>query len=171
MSNFASVKRLKELFHYNLDTSSFVWKSEVVYPNTQGGKEAFQTVLPSGYRQTTIDGKVHYKHKVVYALHTGSWPDGEVDHVDGNTSNDHPTNLRQVTARENQRNRSKPSTNKSGHIGVSKYKRGGWVAYIHNDEGKQVNSYHRTLEAAVDWRGLMEVKLGYHDNHGRTADV
>ncbi|WP_076738056.1 HNH endonuclease signature motif containing protein, partial [Cronobacter sakazakii] len=51
-----------------------------------------------------VQGKNLYNHRIVYFLHHGHWPVGEVDHIDGNPGNNHPDNLRDVTHSENQQN-------------------------------------------------------------------
>jgi len=48
----------------------------------------------------------------------GSWPKDEIDHRDGNASNNRFNNLREATRRENGQNRCTPSNNTSGFKGV-----------------------------------------------------
>lgn len=40
-------------------------------------------------------------HRVVYFLDTGEWPLGVIDHIDGDTLNNDPPNLRDVSYSEN----------------------------------------------------------------------
>ncbi len=74
-----------------------------------------------------------------------------VDHIDGNRTNNSPTNLRVVRPRENCRNMTRtPAHNKSsGVIGVSFYARTGrWVAHIVVGERQIHLGYFATREAA-----------------------
>lgn len=73
-----------------------------------------------GYRNcsfTRTGSKTSYpEHRLIYFLETGEQPD-EIDHIDKNPSNNHISNLRGATSRENVCNRGPGKTN--GH---SKYK-------------------------------------------------
>lgn len=45
-----------------------------------------------------------YAHRIASCLQTGRWPDGQIDHADGNRSNNAWVNLREATQTENLRN-------------------------------------------------------------------
>lgn len=68
---------------------------------------------------------------------TGTVPDN-VDHIDGDCTNNTWENLRSVTHKENIRNSKRFSTNQSGATGVCAVRRGRWRAYIVVDH-KQVS--------------------------------
>lgn len=91
--------------------------------NVKVGDSAFTTVVDGYYRG--IFKKQHmYAHRVVYRLYHGHWPNGEIDHIDGNPKNNNPDNLRDV-------DRSTNMQNKHGSKGVSFRKREGkFEAYI-----------------------------------------
>lgn len=61
-------------------------------------------------------------HRVVWLLCKGSWPSGEIDHIDGNGYNNHIENLRCCTHSENDWNRvwQFRENRKTGVPGVSK---------------------------------------------------
>lgn len=53
---------------------------------------------------------------------TGKWPESTIDHIDGNRINNIFSNLRDVSASENNHNRKKAfSNNKAGILGVNFY--------------------------------------------------
>lgn len=58
-------------------------------------------------RAMNIDGQAYMYARLVYLLHHGLLTVDKpyVDHIDGNTLNDHPDNLRAVSHMENMRNR------------------------------------------------------------------
>lgn len=58
----------------------------------------------NGYYHSKIMGREIYNHRVIFFLHNGMWPYGEVDHIDGCKTNNHPANLRDVTTSENAHN-------------------------------------------------------------------
>jgi hypothetical protein len=57
-----------------------------------------------GYRRITIDRKAYYLHDLIWFYHYGKWPNGVIDHIDGNKQNNSIDNLRDVSPRENGQN-------------------------------------------------------------------
>jgi HNH endonuclease len=88
-------------------------------------------------------------HRVVWALVTGEWPTGEIDHVDGDRANNIFPNLRQASRRENMQNLGKQARNTSGHVGAfwSKSK-GRWSSRICTEDGVVFLGYFDSAEAA-----------------------
>lgn len=73
----------------------------------------------SGYVQVNVAGKVMKGHRIAWAIHHGAWPKGQIDHVNGNRSDNRIENLRCVdnqTNCQNQRNGSRK--NETGFLGV-----------------------------------------------------
>jgi len=114
-------------------------------------------------------GKVYLSHRVIWEMHNGIIPDGmQIDHIDGNGTNNRIENLRIVTITENLKNKSKYKNNKSGVAGVSWDKASKkWHAYI-SDNGKRKSlGFFKEITEAVSARKSAEEELGYHKNHGR----
>lgn len=76
---------------------------------------------PYGYRIMSIKRYKFRRSHLVYLWFTGCLPEvkKEIDHIDGNTSNDNPGNLRLVSHMLNSRNMKKNKNNTSGYTGVS----------------------------------------------------
>lgn len=86
-----------------------------------------------GYLQARVDGKVRYLHCMV-AERTGLDVSNEIDHIDGNKTNNQRKNLRSATRSQNARNRKIQSNNTSGFKGVCWDKdRNKYRAYIRVD--------------------------------------
>jgi hypothetical protein len=70
-------------------------------------------------------------HRIAWAIVNNEFPSGEIDHIDGNPSNNKISNLRVVDRSKNQMNRRISTNNKSGIKGVhfckSKQK---WISRI-----------------------------------------
>lgn len=67
-----------------------------------------------------IDGVKREAGRIAWLYMTGNWPDGVVDHKDGNPQNNKWENLRDIKHRANIENRTRPNkNNKTGFIGVS----------------------------------------------------
>lgn len=131
------------------------------------GKEA-GTLKPDGYRQIQLYGVFIPTHRLAWILHHGAWPDGGIDHIDHNFSNNRIKNLRVVTPLENQRNRTKNRNNLSGITGVfwdKKIKK--WRTQI-GVEGKSIYlGHHDNLFLAYLSRRAAERTYGFHINHGK----
>ncbi|ELI5583697.1 HNH endonuclease [Escherichia coli] len=71
----------------------------------------------NGYRETKIQGRRYYLHRLIYWFHTGEWPE-MVDHIDRNRSNCRIDNLRKATRAENRYNCKKNTNNTANYLGV-----------------------------------------------------
>lgn len=73
-----------------------------------------------GYRYISFEKKELLAHRLVYMIHHGLIEiDMEIDHIDGNKSNNRIENLRAVTHQDNRQNQIKPMRrNRSGFLGV-----------------------------------------------------
>ncbi|MEW2011509.1 HNH endonuclease signature motif containing protein [Microbacterium sp. NPDC078814] len=98
----------------------------------------------TGYAQVRENKKLHYVHRLVYAFHNGSVPDGMVvDHKCHNRGCINPEHLQAVSPKQNNENRSGPARNNtSGYRGVYRITRSGkWGARlkdgptVHREEG------------------------------------
>ena len=133
------------------------------------GKEAF-TVRSHGYLQGGLFGKMVRAHRVMWAMHYGEWPKGEIDHINGNPSDNRIKNLRQVTGSENMRNTRLRSNNTSGQVGVYWLaQRGKWAARLKVD-GRVIHlGCFESKKDAVQARKEAEKTHGFHENHGRAT--
>jgi hypothetical protein len=71
----------------------------------------------------TVDNKPYRACRLAYFYMTGQWPDGMVDHINMDRSDDRWSNLRPATASQNFGNQTKYRNNKSGLKGVCWHKR------------------------------------------------
>ena len=94
------------------------------------GKEA-GCKSKDGYFVVKMSGKVFKLHRVVWLLCKGKWPEGWLDHIDRDKSNNSIENLREVTFSQSNANRDKASKPKlSRYKGVSKNRYYTWKATI-----------------------------------------
>ena len=170
---------LRDLVAYDPKSGELLWKPrepgyftrarDCAGWNTKyAGKPAFNTLWPSGYRAGHIFKNMYLAHRVAWAVHYGVWPDAQIDHIDGDRSNNRIDNLRVVSPEDNQKNVKQRADNTSGVKGVD-FIRGSnlWRARIVH-EGRRVDiGRFNTFEDAVVARRRAERDCGYHPNHGR----
>lgn len=151
-----TIQRLEEVFKYDPETGRL----------SRGGKLA-GCLRKDGYRVVRIDDVLLYEHRVIWALLHGIWVE-QIDHKDGDPSNNRPGNLRDATPTENLWNTRRPATNTSGIKGVAWHKQSKkWRAY-YKQHGKQIalglfsdiNDAQRAYERAVTTARGEWVNLG-----------
>jgi hypothetical protein len=82
------------------------------------GQEA-GSIDKNGYYKTSFKSKDYFNHRIIYFLNTGIDPEEkQVDHIDGNKSNNKIWNLRLATHKQNSTNKKKNKNNTSGITGV-----------------------------------------------------
>lgn len=74
----------------------------------------------TGYTKVNFDGKVRLAHRLIWTLVNGREPDGFIDHIDGNRSNNRIENMRCCDNSTNMQNLKKARVDSStGVLGVS----------------------------------------------------
>lgn len=169
---------IKALLRYEPSTGKLFWMPRTLdmFPDTRSGRiwntrfanrEAFTAFDGQGYRKGGVLGSQYKAHRIAWFLHCGSWPDGDLDHIDGDRGNNQISNLRSVTRGGNNRNRAMSSANNSGFVGVRWVKsRRRWVSEIYF-EGKQKRlGYFKTFPEAVHAREAAMREHGFSARHG-----
>lgn len=111
--------------------------------------------------------KRYKAHRLIYLLQTSAWPPDEIDHLNGDGTDNRWENLRAATPEENRQNLRKYSSNRSGHTGVCWHKHcGKWAARIMVHRRNIHLGYFTSKEDAVAARKKAEVEHGFHPNHG-----
>ncbi|WP_246705492.1 HNH endonuclease [Rhizobium sp. WYCCWR 11152] len=143
------------------DYSAQRWNSRLA------GKEALNSVNARGYLSGSIFNRNYKAHRVAWVLATGGWPADQIDHINGNKTDNRIVNLRSVTNSDNCKNKRIIKSNTSGVCGVSWFARSRkWHARIEVN-GKTVNlGYFDCLDDAARVRKQAEIDNGFHANHG-----
>ena len=159
---------LKELLRYEPTTGTFVRRvsnsNSVKAGDTAGSKH------PAGYHYIRVKGQRYASHRLAFLYMEGKFPPAEVDHINGDPSDNRWENLRPATRKENMRNIKISKRNTSGHTGVywSKEKRRWRVQIGCAGKKTHIGYYHSKAEAVLA-RAAAALIWGYHPNHGRVA--
>ena len=96
---------LKEFVKYDPDTGLFYKiKKKHVRDNTRPLGSVVGHMSGDGYIHFSFFGKKRKAHRMVWLYMTGSMPNGIIDHIDGDRTNNKFSNLRDVTHTENSAN-------------------------------------------------------------------
>lgn len=158
-----SQEELSALFDYDASTGRLIFKPRAGNPSFNSGYAGKAAGYRSkrGYWQITIAKKHYWCHRVIWKLVHGYDP-REIDHINGDKSDNRISNLRDVGRSQN--NRNKPNSPPSGCTGVffaSKEQR--WTAQI-SIKGKALHlgSFITKAEAVAARKGA-EKALDAHD--------
>lgn len=165
------------MIHYNPETGWLYWKirdsnrrGDGAFNTRHAGRRAFTADSGHGYCVGNILNRKCYAHHIAFVIETGEWPDGEVDHIDGNRSNNRFSNLRVVSHGVNAKNSALRSHNTSGAHGVDFHRQTGkWRARIAVDGCERSLGLYSDKSDAIAARKAAEMIYGYHPNHGRNV--
>lgn len=130
------------------------------------GKEAF-TATSKGYRVGRVNNILMRAHRVAWAIYHGAWPSHDLDHINGDRSDNRLCNLRDVSRLDNLRNMSMSAHNSSGITGVYRNKHTRrWSAKISVNNRSRHLGYFETAAEAEAARKAAEVELGFNPAHG-----
>lgn len=97
-------QEILELLSFNKVTGEFFWVKPSKHHNDLIGKLAGNpqpTKRNKSYWVIQINGKKYKRGHLVYFLTHGEWPKPCLDHINGNSLDDRPENLRKATIMEN----------------------------------------------------------------------
>lgn len=106
-------ERLLELLSYDPETGVFTNQIDRGY-RAKAGAVAGGRSHKRGYRLIKLDYESYLAQRLAWFYVYGEWPVNEVDHIDGDTSNNKLANLRVVTHQQNSWN--KPVRARKGGI-------------------------------------------------------
>ncbi|WP_161594461.1 HNH endonuclease [Pantoea agglomerans] len=144
-----SCELVRHLFNYDPATGCFYW-TENVRLSPLKGKKAGTHNKANGYVTLNIRRKNYLAHRIAWLYMTGSFPNGDIDHIDGNRANNCFSNLREATRSQNMANLRGNAKNTSGFKGVrfvARVKR--WSAEITANHKRYHLGYFSSIEDAA----------------------
>lgn len=109
---------LRFFLSYDPDSGHFKWvnpspKRKELKGQPAGGLNA------GGYLTIFVGGQSYMGHRLAWLYTYGVWPEDDLDHANGNRSDNRILNLRPCTRAENRQNCRRSKSNRSGFLGVS----------------------------------------------------
>lgn len=118
-----------------------------------------------GYIKVSIYGVLFLAHRVAWLLHYGElpkFPEYEIDHINGDRTDNRIENLRAVTSLENKQNLGLSINNKSGIKGVCwSAAAGKWQAQIRLSGKTKYLGVFDTIKNAAEARLSAEAEFGF----------
>ena len=154
------IDRLNELFSYSDGFLTYKARGNSRFDTRWEGVTP-KIPKQNGYIYVSYDGRRLLAHRVIFAMHHGYWP-RQVDHIDGDRTNNRIENLRSATAKINAQNRTLRKDNTSGCTGVYQLPYGSWRV--------RLGSKHIGVYESFDLAELVyheaKLKRGYAVRHG-----
>lgn len=158
--NDFNIALLAACLDYNPLSGKLYWK--ISTGKSKVGKEA--GCMFNGYLRITFQSRSYAAHRIAWSIYYNEQPPAIIDHIDGNSSNNSISNLRDGTGCINQQNqKSAHKRNKTSlHLGVSKLN-GRWRAKIYHNKKYIFLGYHSTEDEARDAyvEAKKKIHLGY----------
>lgn len=143
MANPLTQSDLRQMFLY--DPGGFFIRQKSV----RGGKVGVRVGALSGcgYIYLSVRNHRYRLHRLVWLFHHGRMPDGIVDHINGDKSDNRIENLRLATVSQNKANEKLRQDNSSGFKGAKPHN-GRWQARIAENGVRRSLGYYDTPEEA-----------------------
>ena len=167
---------LRQLLRYEPEAGKLFWlpRAPSLFPNGRNcgpwnsrnsGKEALNSLDGKGYLHGTLLGKTVQAHRIVWAIVYDGCPTMQIDHRDGNRSNNRIENLRLADQFINSQNMQIGRRNTSSVVGVTWHKGGKkWAAQIVANGKSIYLGLFSDFDAAVAARRSAEIEHGFHQN-------
>lgn len=152
---------LKHRLSYSEETGLFTWVNPTVN-NCKVGSEAGTSL--NGYRRIMVNGRIYMAHRLAWLYVHGYTPEHEIDHINGNRSDNRICNLRLATHKQNMENTRLQMNNTSGHRGVTwDRNRQKWIARInHFNEVTYLGRYANIEDAVTAVKNARDCCFTHH---------
>lgn len=145
---------LRSILNYDPETGVFTWRRRAnAYRgvNKRCSGVVAGTTRSDGYVRICIDYQLFWAHRLAWCWMMGNSSTFDIDHIDGNKSNNRFFNLRLATRMQNAGNTFRRIDNISGCKGVCWHKRSKkWVAQIGINRKSKFLGYFSNIEVAAE---------------------
>jgi hypothetical protein len=128
-------EQIRKVISYNLETGVFSWLTERTRRPAHKIGDVAGYLCRHGYWEIGVFSRRYYGHRLAFVLVTGRWPVQEIDHINGDPSDNRWVNLREARHAQNIANSKIYKNNTSGFKGVILNKKTGrWYSQIGADQ-------------------------------------
>ena len=160
-----------KVLRYDPISGTLIWISNLHSKRAVPNSRAGSLVKSTGYRNISLFGRTYLEHHLIWFIHYGVWPSGQIDHVNQQRDDNRIVNLRDVSKAENARNRTRNPNSKLGEHGIWFNKRTHkYVAEITLNGKKVYQKSFTDLDQAIKERKEKSLELGFHINHGSQSN-
>ena len=161
-------EEIKEYLSYDPETGVLTWIKRSGARGTIGTEA--RHLEGKGYMQTQFQRVLYKNHRIAWFLYTGEQPPDQIDHINGDKSDNRWSNLRAATQNQNQHNQGRRRDNASGYKGVSwdsTHKK--WLAKIQVDSKRYSLGAFTTPEEAR--QAYCKAAVSFINNSPTTKEV
>ena len=102
MKPLPDIDVLRRTFRYDEEDGALYWRVKMRNGADIGDRAG--TLSNSGYIRVGMSGALYLAHRIIWKMNRGVDPAAQIDHVDGDRSNNRPGNLRLASQMQNSRN-------------------------------------------------------------------
>lgn len=155
---------MEQRIRLDKETGRFFWiNPPKKHPDLFGKEAGYLNINKTGknYWVIQIDGKKYKRSHLVFYFTNGYWAKPCIDHINGDSTDDRPSNLREATIRENAWNHKKRARRIQLPIGVRNLASGKFSARI-GYCGKQIHlgSFQSPDEASAAYQSKRKELYG-----------
>lgn len=154
-----TAQRLRELLHYDPETGVFIWRMQAHKSRRKIGDRAGCRGA-DGYVVIGVDAGYFKAHRLAWLYCHGVWPAGDIDHMNGNRSDNRLCNLRDASRSMNAQNvHGASKRSKSGLLGVRKFGKKWRTAIMIDGRVKHLGTFE---SAEIAHEAYLKVKREIH---------
>lgn len=173
-----TAENIRTFVDYDSVTGRFTWKTREIRPGMKLTDEGWNTRFAGklvaerrhrhGHLQIGLFCKNYIAHRIAWMWFYGVKPERDLDHKNGDPSDNRISNLRLATTSQNLMNSKTRTDNTSGVKGVSwSRKSKKWYAYIVVDQKMRALGLYDEIDDAITARKRAETEL--HGEFARAA--
>jgi hypothetical protein len=156
----------KETFSYDPNTGKLTWLKPHSMRGAYIGKEA-GWVTGHGYKEIRFMGRSFKCHRIAWAIHYGCWPNGIIDHINGEKADNRIANLREASGSLNAFNKAIQAATTGRCVGM---RNGKYFARINrNGSGIWLGVYRTEAEAKAAYQGAAMALYGNNNTRAMAA--
>ena len=154
---------IKTYLDYDPNTGVMVWVNVSPYHREKNGSVAGCTTPNrhgKSYHVISLNGRKHKRSRLAFAWMTGRWPVHQIDHINGDSTDDRWENLREATPTQNAWNHHRRSKKSTLPMGVRSNPSGRFSARIAvNKRMVQVGTFDTPEQAGAAY---LEARRQYY---------